>query len=193
MTNLTIKLQDPTYRSQLKALLKAKANKVTDVLSWDEILPEIQQVIEFEFSVSMVFYFTLAIIVAFTLLNSMMLATIKRAPEFGILSAMGLDSSYLKWVLIFENIILATFFVLLGTILGMIFVIYFSKAGIPLPSLAESTDKTLTFIDNVLYPNPRNPLLLFGPIIIFSSCMLSVIPPVLRLRKLNPVQSLTYI
>lgn len=193
MTNITIKLQDPSYRSELKKLLKAKANKVTNVLSWDEILPEIQQVIEFEFSVSMVFYFTLAIIVAFTLLNSMMLATIKRAPEFGILSAMGLDASYLKWILIFENAILATCFVLLGTMLGMAFVLYFSKAGIPLPSLAESADKPLTLIDNILYPNPRNPLLLFGPLIIFSSCMLSVIPPVLRLRKLNPVQSLTYI
>ncbi len=193
MTNITIRLQDPTYRDQLKTLLKAKANKITNVLSWNEIMPEIQQVIEFDFSTSMVFYFTLAIIVAFTLLNSMMLATIKRAPEFGILSAMGLDSSYFKWVLIFENLILATSFVLIGTILGMIFVIYFSKAGIPLPALAESDGNPLTFIDNILYPNPRNPLLLFGPFIIFFSCMLSVIPPVLRLRKLNPVQSLTYI
>ena len=190
-TNLTIRLSDSSYRGNLKELIAKNISPKFQVLSWDEILPEIKQTIEFQFTVSMFFYVLLVAIVSFILINSMMLATIKRLPEFGIYSSIGLNNRYFKWILFFENFILASFFIGLGSILGMFFVYYFSIQGIPLPAMTESKDQPLTLLSNVLYPNPKDSLLWVGPLLIYVACIFSIIPPTIRLLKSNPVQSIT--
>jgi ABC-type lipoprotein release transport system permease subunit len=190
-TNITIKLTDSSYRDTLKTFLQNSLPSHLEVVSWDEVLPNIKQTIQFQFIVSMFFYVLLVVIVSFTIVNSMMLATLKRMPEFGIYSSIGLNNRYFKWILFFENFIICTVSVGLSTILGMIFIYHFSKVGIPLPAITQEEGVPLTLINNVIYPNPHSPLLLVGPILVYASTILAIIPPIIRLSKSNPVQAIT--
>ncbi|MCL2566638.1 MAG: hypothetical protein FWE18_00895 [Alphaproteobacteria bacterium] len=190
-TNITIKLKDFSYRSSLKTFLQKNLPNHLAVLSWDEVLPSIKQTIQFQFMVSMFFYVMLITIISFTLINSMMLATLKRMPEFGIYSSIGLNNRYFKWILFFENFILCTASVGLATIIGLIIIYHYSIAGIPLPGLTHEQGVPLTLINNVLYPNLSSPLLLVGPLLVYASVMAAIIPPIIRLAKTNPVQAIT--
>ncbi len=191
ISNVTIKLLNSNYRADLLRALQDKLPSNSVAMSWDQVLPEIKQTIQFQFSVSMTFYILFVILIAFSLLNAMMLATVKRMPEFGIYFALGLDNKNFKWILFFENFILCTIFVTIGVVLGLCFVFYFSSYGIPLPALTEDKERPLTLLGNMLYPNPKDPLLFVGPALVYISCLLSIIPPVLKLMRSNPVQAIT--
>lgn len=191
VTNITVRLNNSYQRQYIVQQLQQLAGSDVEVLPWDEILPDIKQVINFQLTVSMFYYLMLVLVVAFSVLNAMVLSTFKRNYEFGILQALGLRSANLGWLLFFENFILSTVFVAIGSIVGIIFVIYFSKVGIPLPSLASSEDTPLTLLSHVLYPDPTSALLLIGPVLMYICVMLSIVPSLIRLKKANPIKSLT--
>ncbi|MDR2007917.1 MAG: hypothetical protein LBQ34_02970 [Alphaproteobacteria bacterium] len=190
-TNITIKLKDTSYRNNLKTFLQKNLPSHLAVLTWDEILPSIKQTIQFQFMMSMFFYVLLITIISFTLINSMMLATLKRMPEFGIYSSIGLNNRYFKWILFFENFILCTLSVGLATIVGLAIIYHYSIVGIPLPGITQEKGVPLTLINNVIYPNLHSPLLLVGPLLVYASVMLAIIPPIIRLNRANPVQAIT--
>ncbi len=191
LTNITIKLKDSNKRAEIiEKLSDIKANN-TKVISWSEILPDIKQTINFQFTVSMFFYVILVAIVGFAILNALVLSTMKRIPEFGILYAIGLNKKYFKYILIIENTIITTCAVVLASCLGMAFVLYFANNGIPLPSAGKSPDRPITLISNMIYPNPNNPLLLVGPLLMYVFATLSSIPAVLKLAKSNPIETIT--
>ena len=192
LTNITIKLEDSTLRADLLKKLKAEVPANVKVMDWLEVLPGIEQALDFQFITSAVIYVIFVALIAFTVLNSMMLATVKRIPEFGILSSIGLDNKYFKYILFYENLLLCGGAVLIGSAIGAYLVYYLGEIGVPLPSKAPK-DAPLTMLSRVLYPDITNPLLLFGPTLVFVCCSLSIIPSILKLNKSNPIQSLTSI
>ncbi len=191
-TNITIKLQDSTLRNDLLKKLKSVAPANIKIMDWQEVLPGVKQALDFQFLTSAVIYVIFVALIAFTVLNSMMLATVKRIPEFGILSSIGLDNKYFKYILFYENLLLCGVSVIIGSLIGAYLVYYLGEIGVPLPSNAPE-DAPLTMLSRVLYPDITNPLLLFGPALVFVCCSLSIIPPILKINKSNPIQSLTSI
>ncbi len=191
LSNITIKIDDYQKREELIKELQSVAPKNVSVVPWSDILPDIKQTIGFQFTVSMFFYIILIAIIAFALLNALVLSTIKRIPEFGVLDAIGLNKKYFKYILLSESFIVTTFSVLLSSLLGMIFVFYFANHGISLPSPADQGDRPLTLISNKIYPNPYSKLLLVGPSVMYVFSMLSCVPALLKLKKSNPVKSIT--
>ncbi len=192
-TNITVKLDNSYYSSDLQLELNKNGNAKIDVLSWTDILPRVKQTMSFQALISGFYFIIFMFLVAFSVLNSMVLSTIKRIPEFGILSALGLETRYFKYILLFENIILCGTTIILASILGLWFVYYFGQVGIPLP---ESSNKVadgapLTILFRRIYPDIYSPLLWYGPCIMFVSCLLSILPSIFRLNKSNPVQALT--
>jgi ABC-type lipoprotein release transport system permease subunit len=192
ITNLTIKLEDTSKRDDLLKQLRKAGNPNIKILDWQEVLPSIKQTLDFQLLTSAIIYIIFVTLIAFTVLNSMMLATVKRIPEFGILSSIGLDNKYFKSLLWYENLILCGSAVIVGSIIGAYIVYYLGLIGVPLPMGAQENEP-LTIIDRTLYPDITNPLLLFGPILVFVCCSLSIIPAIIKLNKSNPIQSLTSI
>ncbi len=193
LTNITIKLKDSNKRAEIIQKLSniEDNNSNAKVISWSEILPDIKQTINFQFTVSMFFYVILVAIVGFAILNALVLSTMKRMQEFGILYAIGLNKKYFKYILIIENTIITTCAVVLASCLGMAFVLYFANNGIPLPSAGRHSDRPITLISNMIYPNPNNPLLFVGPLLMYVFATLSSIPALLKLAKSNPIETIT--
>ena len=192
-TNITIKLDNSYYSNDLMSILNTNHNAKIHVLSWTDILPRVKQTMSFQALISGFYFVIFMFLVAFSVLNSMVLSTIKRIPEFGILSSLGLETRYFKYILLFENIILCGTTIVLASILGIWFVYYFGQVGIPLP---ESQNKVadgapLTILFRRIYPDIYSPLLWYGPCIMFVSCLLSILPSIFRLNRSNPVQALT--
>lgn len=86
----------------------------TVALPWDEILPELKQSIELDNISGLMLYFLLMVVVAFGILNTVLMSINERYKEFGIMLALGIKNSKLLQIVFLEVL----FLILLGIFSG---------------------------------------------------------------------------
>jgi len=93
-----------------------KSNKDTTLkaMGWEEILPELKQSIDLDDVSNLIFLFLLVVVVAFGILNTVLMSITERFREFGILLAIGTNHSKLVIIVFLE----ICFLILIGIILG---------------------------------------------------------------------------
>ena len=98
-----------------------KANMPDDnykVLTWNEVMPDFEQTIALD-NVSGLFFLTiLVIIVAFGILNTLLMSVSERFREFGVSLSIGMPQMKLVAVVILESVFISFLGVLSGNILG---------------------------------------------------------------------------
>ncbi len=105
------------------ALTKAQLNQrlpESDVttLSWEELLPELKQTIELDNISGLLFLAILVVVVAFGVLNSVLMSITQRFREFGILLSIGMPQRKLVTIVLIETIIIALIGLVIGNILA---------------------------------------------------------------------------
>ncbi len=88
------------------------------VLTWEEVMPELKQSMEFD-NVSGIFFLgILIIIVAFGILNTVLMSVTERFREFGVILAIGMPQVNLVKVVYLETIFITLLGVIAGDIAG---------------------------------------------------------------------------
>ncbi|SHK57622.1 ABC transporter permease [Rhodothermus profundi] len=100
----------PVVRDRLQAWL----SRPLVVRTWEELMPELRQAIELDNISGLLFLFMLLIVVAFGVLNTVLMSVLERSREFGMLLALGMPNERLLRVVFLEAVLV----VLLGLILG---------------------------------------------------------------------------
>jgi putative ABC transport system permease protein len=90
------------------------------VLDWGELMPDMKQSIEIDNISGVVTMGLLIIIVAFGILNTVLMSVTERFREFGVMLALGTKNSLLALVVFFETIILTFIGLILGNLFGFI-------------------------------------------------------------------------
>ncbi len=190
-SNFAIKLVNSQKRDDFISYLNSNID-YAKIVHWSDLLPEIKQSIELDRISSLIFYVILVAIVGLIILNSITLSTIKRFNEFGVLSSLGLPSKYFKYLLLFENVILATIFISIGSFFGMLVLYYLAQVGLPIPGKEVSDGMGFALLSSRVYPEIYNSFLLVGPSMVFLFCVLSCIPSLIKISKLKPVEAIYY-
>lgn len=191
-SHLVVKINNPRERNKTIAFLEKDLNENLKIVPWYDILPEIKQTIEFDKISSVVFYVILVAIIGLIILNSITLSTTKRFKEFGIMHAVGFNNKNFKYLLLTENLILSTIFIGLGSLLGYLLLFYLSQVGITIPEISQQGGEEfdILMLDSKLYPEIYDSFLLLGPFLVFVFCMVSVVPSLAKIRKLEPVKAI---
>ncbi len=100
----------PLVRDQLQAWL----NRPLVVRTWEDLMPELRQAIELDNISGLLFLFMLLILVAFGVLNTVLMSVLERSREFGMLLALGMPNARLLRVVLVEAVLM----VLIGLVLG---------------------------------------------------------------------------
>ena len=97
-----------------------EANRDTSIaaLGWEEVLPELKQSIEFDNASNVIFLLLLIIVVAFGILNTMLMSITERYREFGIMLALGTKHTKLLIIVFLEVIFLIMIGILLGNVIA---------------------------------------------------------------------------
>jgi ABC-type lipoprotein release transport system permease subunit len=85
-------------------------------LGWEQVLPELKQSIELDDASNLIFLFLLIIVVAFGILNTMLMSITERYREFGIMLALGTNNTRLLVIVFFEVVFLITIGIVLGNL-----------------------------------------------------------------------------
>lgn len=120
-----------------------------DIQSWSSLEPFAQAILDISSGTIALWTIIMFILVAFGLINTLLMAVYERTREFGLLQALGMRPGYILWQVLLESVMLIGLGVLAGFISGAATVLVFHD-GLNLGALAKGA--MLFGIGRVLYP-----------------------------------------
>lgn len=115
-TTLVLELEEGAAYKEVAADLYAGLDTgAVELLTWEELFPEIIQTIEADMAGGQIFVTILYVIISFVLLGTVIMMVAERQREFGILVSIGMRKGKLATVTVMENLILT----MGGALLGM--------------------------------------------------------------------------
>ncbi len=177
---------------KVSSALKSKINDTSlAILTWDEVLVDLKQSIEFDNSGNVIFLILLFIIVAFGILNTVLMSITERFKEFGIILALGTKQSVLLKTVFLENLFLTLIGIFVGSIIGWIINLIFANNPIYFSSEIGELYEQFGFVP-ALYFDPGISILLETAIVILIISLIAFIYPAFKLMKLEALKGIRY-
>jgi len=178
---------------RVDAIAAAVATALADrpdlaVLTWDELLEGLKQGIALDAAVGWFLYTVLVFVVTFSILNTFLMAVLERTREFGVLLALGMRAGYLGRVVMTESLLLLLLGLGVGLALGMGACGLAGHYGI-----AFSSSEELLAQWNLparIYPRISLLSLTVGPLAVLVVTALAALFPLVRVRRLRPVDAM---
>jgi putative ABC transport system permease protein len=175
----------------VKKQIESKIDKMKGitVLDWKELNPGLLQTIKVDLISGMLFYLILIVVVAFSILNTFLMAIFERTREFGVMTAMGTRPGRIMRILLMESFGMTVIGVLAGIVAGSLITWYFQIHGILIPGAAEFARQF--GLPERMYPELSYLSVSIGAGIVLVLTCLTAIYPAFKVKRLKPVQALT--
>ncbi len=125
--------------NQIKASLSSKIIK-SSIETWDEISPELGYAQKMMGSMVFIFMGIVLIALAFSIINTMLMAVLERKKELGMLMAVGLNKKRLFTMISLETLFIALIATPIGMFLSYLTIDYFHRYGIDLSAVAAGLE-----------------------------------------------------
>ena len=177
-------------KTQLKAALAVLNNgKALKILDWQELMPGLRQAIEMDLVSGLIFYGLLIIVVAFSILNTFLMAIFERTKEFGVMMAVGTTPRRLTKILLIESISMTLIGIITGICIGIGITYYFQIHGIDFSGGSELLSQF--GISGRMYPKLSMLSVSIGPFMVLFFTLFAALYPALKVRRLRPVEAMT--
>jgi putative ABC transport system permease protein len=175
-----------------RTIQKDLSSLITDqrlvTLDWDELMPGLRQSIEMDLISGLIFYVLLVLVVAFSILNTFLMAIFERTKEFGVLMAIGTTPGRLTKVLLIESMTMAAIGIAGGIIIGCLLTLYFQLHGIDISGASELLSQF--GITGRIFPKLSWISATSGPTAVLIITFLAALYPALKVRKMKPVAAM---
>jgi putative ABC transport system permease protein len=179
-------------KAQLKAALAVLNNrKPLKTLDWQELMPGLRQAIEMDLVSGLIFYGLLIIVVAFSILNTFLMAIFERTKEFGVMMAVGTTPRRLTKILLIESMSMTLIGIITGIFIGIGITYYFQIHGIDFSGGSELLSQF--GITGRMYPKLSLLSVSIGPFMVLFFTFLAALYPAMKIRRLRPVEAMTAI
>jgi ABC-type lipoprotein release transport system permease subunit len=163
-----------------------------EVVPWPELLPDLVQLMLLDDVGNWVGNAILIVVVAFGLLNTVLMSVMERVREFGVMRALGLRPWALFRLVLLESALLGGLGIALGAALAIPFVLWLEGNPIPLSVLTEAADEvsSLFGIEASIQFRLTPEQWLGIPLLILAIALLAAVPAALRAMRGRPVDAL---
>ncbi len=183
----TIALGGPSLAkvdAAVPALRAVAARHGVSLMDWAALEPAMRDAIALKYASALLFYLTLVVVVAFIILNTLLMSVLERTREFGVLLAVGMKPSMIGRMVWIELLSLALVGSAGGLLIGGGATLWFVHHGIAYPGLE---DLLAQFgLPPRLYPSLTPLSALVAPGAITLAIALGGIVPYLRVARLTP-------
>jgi putative ABC transport system permease protein len=182
----------PRIKAKLKSALSAlPGGKQLTILDWQELMPGLRQAIEMDLVSGLIFYGLLIIVVAFSILNTFLMAIFERTKEFGVMMAMGTTPRRLTKILLTESMTMTVIGLISGIGIGIGVTYYFQIHGIDFSGGSELLSQF--GITGRMYPKLSLLSVSIGPFMVLFFTFFAALYPALKIRRLRPVEAMVAI
>lgn len=182
----------PMLKAEVQQAIKdIKQQHPLVAMDWNQLMPGLMQSIKMDLISGLIIYFVLIVVVAFSILNTFLMAVLERTREFGVMMAVGVTPGRLTKVLLMESTTITLVGIICGMALGAAITLYFQAYGIDLSGQEELLQQY--GIPGLLHPHLSWITALAGPTAVLVITFIAALFPALRVRKLKPVEALTHV
>lgn len=188
---ITIVGRSVDEQPQLLAALRAATRGRSDVvvLGWEELMPGLKEGIQVDKVSGFIFLGILLLVVLFSILNTFLMSVLERTREFGLMLALGSRPRRLAGLMMLESLLLTLLGLVVGIAIGGLLVYWAHVKGFGYPGL-EEVAKQYNIPISRIYPQLELFNFLLGPVTVLIATNLAAWIPILRLRKLEPVEAM---
>ena len=158
------------------------------LLDWKELVPGLVQGIKLDLVSAIIFYAILIIVVAFSILNTFLMAILERTKEFGVMLALGVKPPRLLKLVMMESSFMTLVGVIIGGALGCLLTLWFQSHGIKLESASEILKEY--GMSGMVYPKLSFVSAFAGPVAVLFITLCAALYPALKVKKLIPVEAI---
>jgi ABC-type lipoprotein release transport system permease subunit len=171
-----------------KALVQLNNSPDLLVYDWSDLMPGLVQAIKMDLFSGFVFYIILIIVVAFSILNTFLMAVFERTREFGVLLAIGTTPGRLVKLLLLESSGTTLLGIIVGAIAGSLVTWYFQVHGIAISGTSEIMRHF--GLPERIYPQLSLLSVSIGNGLVLLITMLAALYPTWKVRRLHPAEAM---
>jgi ABC-type lipoprotein release transport system permease subunit len=154
------------------------------IRDWGQMEPAVRDTITLKYATSMLLYVTLVSVVAFIILNTLLMSVLERSREFGAMLAMGMRPAQIGQMVWIELLGLALVGCAIGFAIGGGATLWLQHTGIEIPALKQVLS-TLG-LPSRLYPHLTPLSASIGPGALLTAVAIGGLVPFFRVRRMTP-------
>jgi len=193
VSTVNIRLQD---RSRLGATVEALRAGVQVpglvFVPWQELLPQLNEMVEFSRIFADILLVLLLLVVATALMNTVFMAVAERTREFGVMMALGTSPAAIWRMVVYETLVLLVLASAVGYGLGIALVGYLGSAGMDLSSYFRDFP-TIPGITGIIFPKFFAATAVPPGIVLLIAGVLVSLFPAHRAARLDPVSAIRHV
>ncbi len=141
-TSLVIMTNDHNQVNHLKNKISQILTPGNTVMTWNEMQPDIEQLIESDRGSGLIMLGILYMVIAFGMFSVVLMMVKERSREFGVVHAVGMQKTKLSVIVFLETILIGIIGCSIGLIISYFFCLYFFYHPIPLTGeMATATEQ----------------------------------------------------
>ena len=176
----------PALRARLASSLGAEG---IEVQSWKQTMPELDQLIFLDDAGMYIMLVILVVVVAFGILNTILMAVLERKRELGVVLALGLRPRAVFRIVYFESLMLAGVGLVLGLLIGIPLVLYFQANPVALAGESAAAVELFGIEPLLVWKlKPLNPI--GSTLTILGVAVAAALYPALKASRGRPVDVL---
>lgn len=180
--------EQPQVIAALNSAIAEQNNLV--VLGWEKLVPGLEEGIRVDKVSGAIFLGMLIAIIVFSIVNTFLMSVLERTREFGLMLALGSRPSRIAGLMMLESALLTFLGLIIGIVIGGMLVYWSHKVGVSYDGLEEMAKAYNLPVLSRIYPQINLFNFLLGPVTILVATNLAAWIPLLRIRKLEPVEAM---
>tara|TARA_R110002050_G_scaffold56512_3_gene127100 strand:- start:51530 stop:52750 length:1221 start_codon:yes stop_codon:yes gene_type:complete len=190
LTSVSVMLDKTTDLERLKHSLQESIDSDKyEVMSWKEMMPEIDQFIEADSTGHYIIIGVLYFIISFGLFGTLLMMIFERKHELGILIAIGMKKRLLALVLLLESIMISLIGCFTGVIASILFIKWFTIHPIHLTGNLKEVYEDYG-IESIIYFSSHEKIFIVQTLIVLILSVLLAFYPGYKVMKLKPVEAI---
>ena len=191
VSTVAVRLRDPDKLASAQARLASLLPRGPVVVSWRDLLPEVDQMIAYLRVVLRLITGIVLGVVAIGVMNTMLMSVMERTRELGIMMALGTRPRAIVALVMCEALVLAVAGILAGWIIGIPVVQYLAMTGLDVSFYAKGL-QSIPGLTGVIYP-AFIPLNLVSPsLVLLGLSVAAALYPAWRAARLQPTAAIRH-
>lgn len=188
-TSAIIGPKNDDWQKAEKSMLAKLDSSQFEIMNWQQMLPELKQLIDVDRAGGTFVLIILYSILTFSLFGTVLMLAEERNFEFGVLVAIGMRKSLITRVAILETLIMALAGVILGLLLVFPIITYFHFYPINLSGQMQEVVEQFGF--EAIIPTSLNPWIsITQALIVFSITILVNLYTLIKIKNIQPSKAM---
>ncbi len=193
VSTVNLRLED---RSRLGATVDALRTQVQVpeivFVPWQELLPQLEEMVEFSRVFADILLVLLLLVVATAVMNTVFMAVAERTREFGVMMALGTSPAAIRRMVVYETLVLLGLASVVGYGLGIALVAYLGTVGMDLSGYFRDFP-SIPGITGIIYPKIFAATVVPPGVVLLIAGVLVSLFPANRAARLDPVAAIRHV